>query len=37
MKGTFFVRRLMMRRQPGIQIRVLFTDLAANGVRMATP
>jgi hypothetical protein len=37
MKGTFFVQHLMTRALPGIQIQVLFTGLAANVVRWATP
>jgi len=36
-KGTFFVQHLMTRRLPGIQLQVLFTGLAANVVRWATP
>ncbi len=37
MKGTFFVQHLMSHALPGIQIQVLFTGLAANGVRWCTP
>jgi len=36
-KGTFFVQHLMTRGLPGIQLQVLFTGLAANVVRWATP
>ena len=37
MKGTFFVQHLMSHALPGIQIQVLFTGLAANGVHWCTP
>ena len=37
MKGVFFVQHLMSRSPAGIRLQVLFTGLAANGVRWCQP